>query len=85
MRAAKRAGRRIPEDLSIIGFDDIDQSRDAEPRLTTMAVDKLGLGRHAMYAITNRLMWPESPAMRIVLQPKLIERDSVRTIELKGT
>jgi DNA-binding LacI/PurR family transcriptional regulator len=80
MRAAKQSGRRIPEDLSVIGFDDIDQARDAEPPLTTMAIDKLGLGRHAMYAIANRLTWPESPSMRIVLQPTLVERETVRTI-----
>lgn len=80
MRAARQAGLHVPKDLSIVGFDDIDQARDADPPLTTMAVDKLGLGRHAMYAVTNRCTWPESPAMRIVLQPTLIERDSVRTL-----
>lgn len=80
VRAARQAGRSVPEDLSVVGFDDIDQSRDAEPPLTTMAVDKLGLGRHAMYALVSRVTWPESPPVRIILRPTLIERASVRTI-----
>jgi LacI family transcriptional regulator len=80
MRTARQSSRLIPDDLSIIGIDDIEQSRESEPALTTLAVDKLGLGRHAMYALTNRITWPESPAMRIVLRPTLVERNSVRTI-----
>lgn len=80
IRAAKQTGLDIPGDLSVVGFDDIDQSRDAEPPLTTMAVDKLGLGRHAMYALISRATWPESPPIRIILRPSLVERSSVATI-----
>jgi LacI family transcriptional regulator len=80
LRTARHSGIRVPDDLSIIGFDDLDEARNADPPLTTMAVDKLGLGRHAMYALTNRRTWPESPPMRIVLHPTLLERETVRTI-----
>lgn len=84
LRATRAEGIAVPHDLSIVGFDDIDAVRETTPPLTTMAVDKLGLGRHAMYALTNRVNWPESPPLRIELRPTLIERESVRTLGKEG-
>ena len=80
LRVSLELGINIPGDISVIGFDDIDRARIAHPPLTTMAVDKLGLGRHAMYALKNRMQWPESPSMQILLRPSLVERQSVRDL-----
>ncbi len=80
LRACLELDINVPGDLSVIGFDDIDRARIAHPPLTTMAVDKLGLGRHAMYALKNRMQWPESPPMQILLRPSLVERQSVRDL-----
>jgi LacI family transcriptional regulator len=52
MRAAHQLGYRVPDQLSVVGFDDIDMARFIDPPLTTIAVDKQGLGCKAM----NRLI-----------------------------
>ncbi len=80
MEAAQSIGRSIPEDLSVIGFDDIKPAETATPPLTTMHVDKFGMGRLAMQLLMNRVEYPESNPATVVLYPKLVERNSVRRI-----
>jgi LacI family transcriptional regulator len=48
LRAARELGRRVPHDLSVVGFDDITMSQHTSPPLTTVRVDKEGLGRQAI-------------------------------------
>ncbi len=67
----------IPEQHSVIGFDDTRHSRDAVPPLSTMAVDKLALGRLAVQMLEYRIKWPESAPVSVVTAPQLIERGSV--------
>ena len=76
MRAAQRAGRRIPDDLSIVGFDDIALASEVRPRLTTMTVDRITMGRQAIGMLLYRLEWPDACRLMTMLQPELRERDS---------
>jgi LacI family transcriptional regulator len=78
MQAARAAGRRLPEDLSIVGFDDIDLAEHLTPSLTTMRVDKAGLGRMAVQLLVNRAEFPDAACVTAMLRPTLIERQSVR-------
>lgn len=80
LRAAQDSGRAVPDDLSIIGFDDTDQSVESVPPLTTMAVDKLGMGRLAVEVMTYRMRWPEAAPIRVSLRPRLVTRGTVRTL-----
>jgi DNA-binding LacI/PurR family transcriptional regulator len=48
LRAAREAGRNVPADLSVIGFDDITMSNYVDPPLTTVGVVKEHMGRRAM-------------------------------------
>ena len=75
---ARAHGYRIPHDLSIMGFDDIELGRQMSPPLTTMAVDKISMGRLAVQALTYRIAWPEASPILTTLQPRLLERQSVR-------
>jgi len=77
MRAAQDLGRRIPEELSVVGFDDIELAAQITPGLTTMAVDKVSMGRLAVQTLSYRLSWPEAAKMLTILRPELIERESV--------
>ena len=55
LRALRAAGRRVPHDVSVVGFDDIDLCCWVEPSLTTVAQPTGRLGRWAVEAIVNRL------------------------------
>ena len=77
LRAAWQLGRRVPDDLSVIGFDDIEAALHTTPPLTTMAVDKVSMGRLAVQALLFRLAWPDATTSVTQLRPRLIERDSV--------
>jgi LacI family transcriptional regulator len=74
MQAAQALGRRVPDDLSIIGFDNIDLAEHVTPALTTMHVDKVGMGRLAVQLLTNRTQFPNMSYVTTALRPTLIER-----------
>jgi LacI family transcriptional regulator, galactose operon repressor len=76
MRTAQSIGRRVPDNLSVIGFDDIEISGQTAPPLTTMAVDKLSMGILGVQLLIHRLAWPDAAVATTCLQPRLIERAS---------
>jgi len=78
MQAVNAIGRRLPDDLSVIGFDDIDLAAHVHPALTTMQIDKVSMGRLAVQLLANRVAFPASGCVTTVMRPKLIERQSVR-------
>ena len=55
MWAAQEAGYRIPDDIAVVGFDDIEDGRFATPSLTTIAPDKAGIGRLAVSLLMDRI------------------------------
>ena len=67
-------GLRVPEDISILGFDDIPMCRYTLPPLTTIRQDRINIGKSAFYAMLNQLnnVHPSS----LLLHPELIERAS---------
>ena len=71
-------GLRVPEDISIIGFDNIDICRKVSPKITTLKVDKEAMGRRAVQRIRYRLSHREAPPENTVLSVELIERQSVK-------
>lgn len=84
MRGATDAGRRVPDDISVIGFDDVARASQSAPPLTTMAVDRITMGRHAIHLLHHRLTWPDSCPIMSVLQPKLCVRESTATVSISG-
>ncbi len=77
IQAAQMMGRKVPERLSIIGYDDIDFSRYVTPPLTTMRVDKVMMGREAVRLLLWRLRHPDAARMTITVHSPLVERSSV--------
>jgi DNA-binding LacI/PurR family transcriptional regulator len=55
MRAIHQRGLRVPEDIAVVGFDDIDEGRYSNPTLSTIAPDKDQLGEMAVSLIERRL------------------------------
>src|SRR5262245_35380718 len=79
IRAAQQLGRRVPDDLSIVGFDDIDLAAHIAPALTTMRVDKVSMGRMAVQLLAQRVEFRDASYVTAVLRPTLVERQSVRS------
>jgi LacI family repressor for deo operon, udp, cdd, tsx, nupC, and nupG len=80
MRTAHAAGLRIPHDLSVVGFDDIDLSPFFEPPLTTIAQPKRKMGEKAMQMILDLLAG--ETIQDCVLPSELVVRGS--TMPLAG-
>lgn len=78
MKAAHEQQLAIPADLAIIGFDNIDMAQHAAPPLTTMRVDKMGMGRIAAQLLINRIEHPKAALIRTLIRPQLIERATVQ-------
>lgn len=74
MHAFAEAGVRIPEDISVVGFDDIPESGYLNPGLTTVKQDFRVLGQRAIDLVTKTL--EGSPANVPLLAPELIIRAS---------
>jgi LacI family transcriptional regulator len=76
MDAVRSRGLRVPEDVSVIGFDDIPQSSMVHPALTTVNQPLEKMGRVATQKLLDLLQKPNSEAERIELPTELIIRDS---------
>ena len=75
-------GRRVPEDISVLGFDDIPMCRYTIPPLTTIRQDRTNIGRSAFFALLNQLnnVYVSSH----LLHPQLIRRDSCAPVSKKA-
>lgn len=83
MKALTECGYRIPEDISIIGFDDLPYSEISSPRLTTLRVPKQEMGQIAARNIIEIMRRPTSVKLKVQVCTSFIERDSVREIEIE--
>ncbi|MGI2258852.1 substrate-binding domain-containing protein [Shewanella sp. GXUN23E] len=78
LHAAQHAGIRVPDELSIIGYDDIHLARYLNPALTTIHQSKGKLGAEAVSALLARLQNPQLAPQFMDIEPSVVERDSVR-------
>ncbi|GAA2618643.1 LacI family DNA-binding transcriptional regulator [Dactylosporangium fulvum] len=76
LRAAAERGLRVPADLSIAGFDDIDVSRATQPMLTTIRQPLAELGRMAVTLLMRQLDRHEHDALHVELATELVVRGS---------
>lgn len=79
--AIAEAGLRIPADVSLVGFDDVQEASHLDPPLTTIAVEKRLMGRLAVRALAARLNLepgapPSAPPTKIVTPVALVVRRS---------
>ena len=74
LRTLRAAGRRVPEDVAVVGFDDLDIARQTEPGLTVVSQPIRALG-HEMATMLVRLIDGDSPTP-IILPTHLVVRGS---------
>lgn len=80
MRALQAAGLRIPEDVSVVGHDDVNATTLVTPALTTLRVSRYDLGRLAIQMLSQRIENPDHPPHHILTAERLIMRDSARNL-----
>ncbi|MCU0490366.1 MAG: LacI family transcriptional regulator [Chloroflexaceae bacterium] len=74
--AAYESGRQVPQDLSVVGFDDIDTARNHRPPLTTMHVHKSWMGVLSVRKLLERHHDPHAPTTTTTLSTRLMVRKS---------
>lgn len=82
IQALSEAGLNIPEELSVIGYDDIPLASWIYPRLTTVRQEVVELARNAVEVLMKRIGAPDpdaTPQLRSI-PPRLVERNSVAKI-----
>jgi LacI family transcriptional regulator len=79
LKALVAEGVRVPEDVSLVGFDDLPLAAVVDPPLTTVQVSKAEIGRMAVQLLVTRLRSESrTPPVKVLVGGKLVERQSVR-------
>ncbi|UBU13101.1 LacI family DNA-binding transcriptional regulator [Nonomuraea gerenzanensis] len=76
IRALTRAGRRVPDDVAVVGVDDIEEGQYSTPSLTTVAPDKAELARRAVDTLLESIRGEIGTPPEIVVPHRLIVRES---------
>jgi DNA-binding LacI/PurR family transcriptional regulator len=76
LRALREAQRRVPEDVSVVGFDNIHLSEYTAPPLTTVNVPREQIGTAICSALLPERDHPRTPGYNFVIEPELLIRDS---------
>ena len=80
IRAAVDLGLHVPNDLSVMSYDDIPMADYLVPRLTTVTKDALNLGRKAFEVLLARLQNPDLPQQHVHCPVRLIIRESTGAV-----
>ena len=76
LRYAKNRGMKVPDDLAIVGFDDIEMSSHVDPRLTTVRVFKEELGAHAVRRLLEAVQSKTQAVVTTHVPVELVVRES---------
>ena len=80
LKAIKKFGLRIPEDVSLVGFDDVPIAALVEPELSSVHVSREALGALAVKQLIRRIGKSAAPFTKILVSTQLVQRDSVREV-----
>ena len=80
MRAFEDAGRRVPQDVSVVGFDDIQSSPFHRPSLTTVRQPLREMGEKAARILVRQLAGDTSDPDFVTVQPELVARQSTASV-----
>lgn len=73
-------GYRVPDDISVVGFDDLDIAQMTHPQLTTVRINRSAMSQVAMQRLIARIEGDDSPPLTIHVGAKLIVRESAAPI-----
>ncbi len=78
IKALRELGFEVPKDISVMGFDDIELSKNFDPPLTTIRVPKRRMGSLAVEMLINKIQGREEIPVKIILPVELSIRDSCK-------
>lgn len=79
--ALKDEGLSVPDDMSIVGYDDIELARYITPKLTTIRQDRVEIGKTAVDLLVKQINERTKLQINKIIPVKLVERDSCKRIE----
>lgn len=82
MEECRSAGLHIPQDMSIIGFDDIAFAALSQPTLTTICLPRVELGKRAIEALMMTIDRPQQPGVEVCIPTYLVKRGSTGPVPL---
>ncbi|GAA3700991.1 ribose operon transcriptional repressor RbsR [Oceanisphaera sediminis] len=80
LRALADAGVSVPEQMSLVGYDNIELTHYLVPALTSVEQPKAGMGALAVDTLLARIKTPDCPRRVLTLTPELIVRDSCQAL-----
>jgi DNA-binding LacI/PurR family transcriptional regulator len=72
----QRAGRRVPDDVALVGFDDSEPARSCRPQLTTIRQPVEDMGAEMARLLLAHIENPATPPRSVVFDPTLVVRES---------
>lgn len=84
MHAVRRLGLRIPDDVSVIGYDDLPLAEYLDPPLTTVAMPLVDLGAAAVDAVIDQLRGQAPADIRVPTAPRVVTRESTGPVPRDG-
>jgi LacI family transcriptional regulator len=81
MELLRDFGLRVPDDISVVGFDNLPIARMAHPPLTTLYNHPAELGRLAVQRLMTRVNGSQDPALNITVATQLVLRESTRSVK----
>jgi len=80
IKVLREAGVRVPEDISVIGYNDMPLADMLNPPLTTIAIPHAHLGEKAAKLLVEAIDSPEGPKQKVWLTPSLVVRQSTAVV-----
>lgn len=81
IQALKDAGLSVPDDVSVVGFDNLPSDEFMEPCLSSVKVSNRAIGRRAMRLLLDRIADPGRPSEKVAIGGELIVHASIRSID----
>ncbi|MFI3256842.1 MAG: GntR family transcriptional regulator [Spirochaetales bacterium] len=79
--AIHQSGLKVPDDISVIGFDNSDQAKISYPALTSIDVDISSLANVTFSTLFSQIYFKQTACFQILMPVTLVERDSVKKIQ----
>lgn len=81
IKTINRAGKKVPDDISVIGFDNIRMGEFTSPKLSTFNIPRQEIGEEVAKYVANSIKSHQIPYSQIIIRCNYIERESNREIK----